>query len=351
MAEIQSFVFVRHLRAEPTSHVLVYRGGQVTQSAAGLSTWFFPLRTAIAEVPTDDRPVPLTVHARSADFQDVTVLGVIGYRILDPERAAKRIDFSIDLRRGRHLEQPLDKIALLLSQVAQEHAAAWIATTDLRDVLARGTSRVRQAIDSALRVDPMLAEVGIELTSVRVQSVVPTEDLERALEAPVREHLQQQADEAAFARRALAVEKERAIQENELQNRIELARRTEQLIAQEGKNQQKKAADEGAARRIAAEGEAERKRVIAKADAEAIELLESARIDAERARMDISRGAPSTVLFALAAQELAKNFQRIDHLHLGSELAPLLSDLVTAGTRALEADAALVAPEPRGARK
>ena len=33
------------------------------------------------------------------------------------------------------------------------------------------------------------------------------------------------ADEAIFQRRALAVEKERAIQENELQNRIELARR------------------------------------------------------------------------------------------------------------------------------
>ena len=77
MAEIIRFPFVRHLRAEPSSHVLLYSGGQLARSGPGLSTWFFPLRTAIAEVPVDDRPVPLAVHARSLDFQDVTVQGVM----------------------------------------------------------------------------------------------------------------------------------------------------------------------------------------------------------------------------------------------------------------------------------
>ena len=53
---------------------------------------------------------------------------------------------------------------------------------------------------------------------------------------PTREAIQQAADEATFQRRAQAVEKERAIQENELQNKIELARREEQLIAQKGQH-------------------------------------------------------------------------------------------------------------------
>jgi len=51
--------------------------------------------------------------------------------------------------------------------------------------------------------------------------------MEKAMEAPIRECIQQEADEAAFARRALAVEKERAIKENELKNQIELAKRDE----------------------------------------------------------------------------------------------------------------------------
>lgn len=337
MAEITRLPFVRHLRAAPSSHVLVFSGGTLKKSGPGLSTWFFPLTTAIAEVPIDDRPVPLTVHARSADFQDVTVQGVLGYRILEPVRAAQRIDFSIDLGRGTHLVDPLDKISLVLSQLAQQHASAWIATTPLDAVLSRGTAKVREAIDQALSADPMLIELGIALTSVRVQSVVPVPDLERALEAPMRERIQQQADEAAFSRRALAVEKERAIQENELQNRIELARRQEQLIAQEGANQEKRALDEVTAKRIAAEGEAARRGLMAAAEGEATRLLEAPRLEAERARMEIHRAAPAIVLFALAAQELARNLERIDHLHLGAETLPMLRDLITAGTRMLEA--------------
>ena len=44
------------------------------------------------------------------------------------------------------------------------------------------------------------------------------------------------SDKATFERRALAVEREGAIAENELQNQIELARRQEQLVAQNGAN-------------------------------------------------------------------------------------------------------------------
>jgi len=68
---------------------------------------------------------------------------------------------------------------------------------------------------------------------------------------PVRERILQEVDEAAFARRAMAVEKERAIQENELKNRIELARRQELLIAQEGQNERRKATERTEKERIA----------------------------------------------------------------------------------------------------
>ena len=64
----------------------------------------------------------------------------------------------------------------------------------------------------------------------------PEPELERALQTPTREQVQQEADRATYARRALAVEQERAIAENELQNQIELARREQQLVEQQGAN-------------------------------------------------------------------------------------------------------------------
>ena len=337
MAEIMNLILFRHLRADNSSHVLCYKGGKLRASGRGLSLWFSPMSTSIAEIPVDDRELVISVNARSADFQDVSVQGVITYRVADPQVLADRVDFTIDNRTGLHLKQPLEKITVYIAQLAQEHAADWIGRTPLRDVLREGAKQVRERVLAAFNEDEGMVTMGLGIASVRVNAVVPTKDIERALEAPMREHIQQEADEAAFARRALAVEKERAIQENELQNQIELSKREEALISQRGQNQKRQALDDVEAKRIASDAEADRVRTAAVAESEALRLVEGAKVEQEKARMDINRSAEPAVLAALAARELASKLSRIDHLHLGADsLAPLLTELVTAGTKKLE---------------
>jgi regulator of protease activity HflC (stomatin/prohibitin superfamily) len=337
MADITSYLLLRHLRAESAMHVLHYRRGRLARSGRGLSFWFAPMSASIAEVPVDDREVPLAVQARTADYQDVTVQGVVSYRVADPEAIARRIDFTIDARRGVHLRRPLEKIQLALAQLAQQHASDWIAKRPVRDVLRDGPEAVRERIREALDLDEGVAALGLSVVSVRIASIAPSPDLERALESPMRERIQQDADEAAFARRALAVEKERAIQENELKNQIELARREEELIAQKGMNAKRQALEDAAARTIASESEAGRTRTLAGAQADSIRSVEGAKVEQERARMEIQQNVPPAVLAALAARELAGKLHRIDHLHLGGDaLGPILTELASAGTRALE---------------
>ena len=55
MADIRDYWVLRHLRAEASSHVLVYQKGAVRQSGRGLSLWFFPMTTSLVEIPVDDR--------------------------------------------------------------------------------------------------------------------------------------------------------------------------------------------------------------------------------------------------------------------------------------------------------
>ena len=168
--------------------------------------------------------------------------------------------------------------------------------------------------------------------------MAPTAELEKALQAPTREAIQQASDEAVFQRRALAVEKERAIQENELQNRIELAKREESLINQEGANELRRATELAAAERIAAEAKGERLRLEATAEAESIRLVQHAKVTAEQEQMEIYKDLPSNVMLGLAARELAGKLERIDHLNLSPDtFGPLLSNLVQSGTRHLEA--------------
>ena len=337
MATITRVPWLRHVRTESSSWVRHHRGGQAVRSGRGLAFWFSPLSASIAEVPADDRELPILFHGRSADYQDVAVQAVLTWRVADPDVLADRIDFSVDLTTGKWLGEPLEQVAQLLTQLAQQLAWAHLARFDVRELLQHGVDAVREAVEQGLASDAVVSAQGIEVVSVRIASIRPDGDVARALELPAREAIQQQADEATFARRANAVEKERAIEENELATKVELARQTEQLIAQEGANAQRKAADQAKARRIAAEAAAAREGIADTAKANGIKLVETARNDAEAERLATYRELSSELLFALAARELAANPPDIEHLSLGSEvLGPVVRRLMEAGTTALE---------------
>ena len=323
--------FVRHLRAEPTSHVIRYRRGSLAAEGPGLAFWFRPMTTAIAEVPVDDRELPFLFHARSADYQRVTVQGAITFRVTDPARLARRIDFSIDLDSGRWSDEPLEQVGGLLTQLAQQFVIDQLAARELRAILAEGVAPMRARIDRGLADEPALAQLGLQVVAVRVADVAPSAEVEKALQQPAREQIQTQADEATFARRATAVENERAIAENELANRIELARREEQLVGQQGANERRRAEEEAVARMVAARAADERERLEARRRADAIDLVEQAGLRVERERAEIQQAMSPDVLLALALRELAGQLGNIEHLTITPDLiGPLLQRAATA---------------------
>jgi len=341
MARISRYPAFAHLRAEASGHVIRYRNGRVVQAGRGLAFWFRPLDTAIDEIPLDDQELSFLFHGRSADLQEVVAQGIITYRVTDPDTLAARIDFGIDLATGLHTKTPLDQIAAGLTGLAQQHAWAVMAATSLRELVADGVGHLRRQIGEGLSADASVAEMGLAIASVRVSAVQPSAEVEKALAAPTRERIAADADEAAFARRAAAVDKERAIAENELANKIELARRESDLVAQEGANERRKATEMAAAARIAADGEAEVRVVTAEADAEAIRLVEGQRNAAERDRIAVYRELAPAVLMGLAAREFAGKIETIEHLNLTPDLlGTVLTDFLAAGTRRLEAGAA-----------
>src|ERR1700712_2069065 len=121
MADIAHSPFVRHLRGTSTTHIRHLRRGRVAHEGVGLSFWFRPLSAVLSEIPVDDRELPLLIHARTADFQNVTVQATVAYRIVDPAVAASRLDFSIDPLKGSWRSNPLEAIAALLTELAQQH--------------------------------------------------------------------------------------------------------------------------------------------------------------------------------------------------------------------------------------
>ncbi|WP_422746327.1 SPFH domain-containing protein [Mycobacterium sp. WMMD1722] len=328
MAVITRYPFLHHLRVAPTVHVRALRRGKVVHEGAGAAFWFRPLSAAMSEVPLDDRELPMLFHARTADFQDVAVQATVTYRITDPVLAGQRIDFAIDTDTGRWRASPLEQVAGLLTETAQQHGMDLLARMPLTVALVEGISAVRASMSAGLRADDRLVETGIVVIGVRVVALRPEADVERALQTPAREQVQQEADKATFERRALAVERERAIGENELQTRIELARREEELVAQHGANERLKTQETWAADAIATEATARRDVALADARAQATRLVGEADAAAETARLAAYRDVEEATLLALALKELAANLPRIDHLSVTPDLVtPLLTRL------------------------
>jgi hypothetical protein len=57
MADVTRVIFLRHLRSDTSSHVLHYKGEKLVRSGRGVSFWFLPLSSSVAEIPVDDREV------------------------------------------------------------------------------------------------------------------------------------------------------------------------------------------------------------------------------------------------------------------------------------------------------
>src|SRR5664279_5642944 len=120
MADIKRYAMLRHFRGTPTNYVLHLHHGKVSHTGTGQSFWFRPLSAALSEVPVDDRELPVLFHARTADYQDITVQATVTYRFDDPSLVATRLDFSLDPDLGSWRATPLEQVAHLLTELAQQ---------------------------------------------------------------------------------------------------------------------------------------------------------------------------------------------------------------------------------------
>lgn len=331
MATISSYPVVRHVRATATNHLEHLSRGRVSHSRTGAAFWFRPMTSAISEVPVDDREHQVLVRVRTTDLQEVTVPGTVTYRFADPALAATRVDFSIDLRNGSWIGRPLETVGSIIHGATASAVTAEVVALDLPAVLRLDPGTLEGAVVRRLQSDERLAAVGIHVVGVLFAMSRPDPDVERALQTPARELIQQEADRATFERRALAVEREAAIGENELANQIELARRQERLLEQQGANARRKAQEAAAADAIAAEAQGARTLGLARAQAEADRMAGQVAAETERAHLSAYEGVSREVLMSDALQDLAKALASVDQLVVTPDvLTGVLGRLVAA---------------------
>ena len=297
----------RYLKSRPTDHVILYSGGRVRRQGLGFAGFvYMPFATAAA-VPTDARDEIFAVEAMTADYQTITIQGLISYRIKDAAIAATRQDFSINLMTGAHTAEPMKQIVERLRAIAQ---------TACRDALVRSTldaalnksDELSQVIMKGIADDKRLAADGIGVDRVLVLALKPTPEIRKALEANLREQLLRQADSAMFERRRAATTDEHDLKLREEANKRELAERelgNEQAL------------------------EAERRKV-AEAKADTLKAEATADADALRIRIKPWTEISAQHISAMAFKDWANRDTSLTSLSLGADAMERLANQLTA---------------------
>jgi len=215
----------RYHKASPTAYVLQYVNGKLAREGAGLSFVYFAPLSTVVEVPQESVDLPFVFPEVTADFQEITVQGVVSYRVREPRRLAELLDFSLDARGGYASEDP-DSLGTRLVQAAQVRTRAVLQKLSLRQALAAAEA-LGAELRRGLPEDDSVRMLGLEILGASVLALRPNPEMAKALEAEARERLKQEADDAVYGRRNAAVEQERRIKESELNTElaVELKRR------------------------------------------------------------------------------------------------------------------------------
>lgn len=210
---------LRFIKVEPTDYVLQIKSGKTVKEGTGLSFFYFGPTSSLVRIPVNSTDVPFMFQEVTSDFQEVTVQGQLTFRVSEPQKLAKLMNFTLAPNGKAYVSEDPKKLSQRLVQQAQVLTKGCLKDLPLREALIESDSMVTK-IRNGLAESESIRSLGLEILGLSILAIKPTPETARALEAEAREQILKEADEAIYARRNASVEQERAIKENELNTEI-----------------------------------------------------------------------------------------------------------------------------------
>jgi hypothetical protein len=311
---------IRYVIFPPTMHVIQFHNGRVRREGTGLSFFYFAPRSTLVAVLVSSTDVPFIFNETTADFQAVTVQGHLTYRVTDPQKLARLLDYSVKAGGGYVSDDP-EKLPLRITHAAQTATRAEVQSRPLRRVLVEADA-IAQRVLVSLTASPALEALGVAVLGFSILAIKPVPETSKALEAEARERLLREADDAVYARRNNAVEQERTIKENELNTEVAVQAKKRQI--EETKLAGQIALEEQ--RRQLVNTEAENSKIRADAQAYGVEatLKPLTALDPKALQVLAARSVDPRLMVAMAFQEIAANATKVGNLNISPELLETL---------------------------
>ncbi|SRR3989344_2684561 len=275
-----------YFKAEPTEYARMSKNGTVKREGQGISGLYWKHSTSIELVNLGTIEQPFSFQEVSQDHQHLTFQGGFLYRVVDPGKTFARYNFAIDPRTKRPLSEDATHLPEHILQLLRANARRQVQAKPLESLLTESDG-IAASVFSEVTESPKIKDAGVIIETVYLLAPEPAPEIAKALGAVYREGLLQRADKATYDRRALAVESERAIKENELKNQIGLETRRAELVTLQGTNS-----------------------------------MEEARYKADAAKLDLGvlQGMEADLLRAHALYQLGRNAARIENLTITTDV-------------------------------
>jgi hypothetical protein len=219
---------ITFIKVQPTTYLLQYRSGKIVREGVGLSFSFYAPATSLVAVPVASTDEPFIFEETTTDFQAVTIQGQVTFRVGEPKRLAAMLNYTLAPNGQAYASEDPQKLPERVIRVINVLARAELQMLLLREAL-RASDELVRAVKTRLAASEEITSLGLEVLGLSILAIKPTPETARALEAETREKLFRDADEAIYARRNSAVEQERAIKENELNNEIAVENKKRQI--------------------------------------------------------------------------------------------------------------------------
>jgi regulator of protease activity HflC (stomatin/prohibitin superfamily) len=275
-----------YFKGDPTKFVIKYIKGKRRRSGLGLSFFYMNINTTIATIPAMTIDSNFVFNEFTKTNQAITLQGHFTYRIIDPLKMSRILNFQINPRSRVYQTDDPEKLEMRIKNVVQTRTRSEIEKMELEQALTASEFLASTILES-VEGSAIIKEMGIDILSVTFLSIRPTPEIARALEAEYRENLQMKADKAIYERRAAAVEQESKIKENELNSQIALEKKRKELIALEGAN-----------------------------------IIKEAEFHAKATETELAayKKLPPDALLALAMKELGENAAKIENLTITPDI-------------------------------
>jgi hypothetical protein len=214
------------IAAKPSEYLVVYRRGRLRERVSGQGARCFKWPSdTVSIVPTTLKEVIFQANQITADNVDVRLRGSVVYRISDPLKIYKLINFSYR-QRGEA------KLARMIADMCRSIAKWLVANMGVEDCVRRRKEEIALALKSEVSA-VVSAECpegwGVDIITIDIQDIfVQDAELFSALQARFKAETQREAElvrlQAKLEVERRALESERAMAEEHHRSELERAR-------------------------------------------------------------------------------------------------------------------------------